>query len=315
MIKKLLKGDLNDVSKLPITEQDDIEIPDFPEGGITNAQMAAALTPDLDGFYLLGSVYLCTDNGEHGIKSHLYEFTSDGWVDVTPQFILKGASDPTDTTVGEIGQFYLNMSSSELFQCTAIVKEAEVYHYEWILRTGKYVIELSGESGTLTDAQFAQVINDSVCVEFSLDGRIFTYNQPGVNFVTYASTIFPTDTTSETKVLYINTSPDAVNYKSWTVKDITLTPSEEVIDIGNNQTTVDGVVVPVIDKADADAIYQKYTAGKEIVILWRPLSIDTYFSIVYATEISGYEIDCIIHGKVLKYSWTASTEGGITPAA
>lgn len=177
MIKRLLKGNLNDIAQVPITEQDDVEIVDFPEGGITNAQMAAALTAELDGFYSVGSVYICTDNGEYGIKSHLYEFTSNGWVDIT--------------------------------------------------------------------------------------------------------------------------MPPA--------------PQEEVIDVGEGQAMVDGTAYPLIDKGVADEIYTKYTSGKRIVLLWTLTGIKTYFSVVYATETAGYEIDCIVHGKVLKYCWTTATEGSITP--
>lgn len=235
MIKKLLKGDLDNIAQVPITEQDDVEIPDFPEGGITNAQMAAALTEELDGFYLLGSVYLCTDNGEHGIKSHLYEFTLDGWEDVTPQFILKGASDPTSTTVGEIGQFYLNISSSELFQCTAIVEEDDIYYYEWTLRKDKYIIELSGESGTLTDTQFAQVMDDSVVVEITLDGRIYHYIRDAVNYKEYSNTIYPTINTKSTKVITINTNEAEVDYKHWSVEE------QEVME--NPMTTAGDIIV------------------------------------------------------------------------
>lgn len=35
------------------------------------------------------------------------------------QEVLTGASDPTTSTVGEVGQFYLNTTTNALWQCTA----------------------------------------------------------------------------------------------------------------------------------------------------------------------------------------------------
>lgn len=86
-----------------------------------------------------------------------------------------------------------------------------------------------------------------------------------------------------------------------------------VIDIGAGQTTIDSIVYPTISKDDADEIYLKYVSGQPVILLWGTTGIATHISVIYASDISGYEIDCIIHGKVAQYSWTDSTTGNITP--
>lgn len=86
-----------------------------------------------------------------------------------------------------------------------------------------------------------------------------------------------------------------------------------VIDIGAGQTTIDTVVYPTISKTDADEIYLKYASGQPVILLWGTTGIATHISVIYASDINGYEIDCIIHGKVAQYNWTDSTTGNITP--
>lgn len=123
MIKKIKKGELSKIASGVITDQEDYEVTDFPVGGITNAQMAAALTAQQEGFYLIGSVYLCTDTGEKGIATHLYKFTGSGWEDVTPGLMLRASVDPDASTVAKVGQFYLNTSTQDLWQCFARTPE------------------------------------------------------------------------------------------------------------------------------------------------------------------------------------------------
>lgn len=87
---------------------------------------------------------------------------------------------------------------------------------------GKEQITLTGERGVLTDKQIAKVLNDAMNIEFVLGGRIFKYAENAGNYRTYTNVVYPTIETQEIKALYINTSPDAVNYKSWSVEDITI---------------------------------------------------------------------------------------------
>lgn len=86
MIKQLKTGEMQKLAAQPIQKEIDYEVTDKPEGGITNAQMQAALTTT-EGFYQVGSVYTCTDDGEY-TKKHLYKFNGAEallpWEDVTP---------------------------------------------------------------------------------------------------------------------------------------------------------------------------------------------------------------------------------------
>lgn len=45
--------------------------------------------------------------------------------------IIVGTSDPTSSTVGYVGQLYLNSESGANFQCKAIEEEGGVYTYVW----------------------------------------------------------------------------------------------------------------------------------------------------------------------------------------
>ena len=68
-----------------IQENDIYSLVDYPIGGITNAQMTAALTQAQDGFYQVNSVFMCLDSGTYA-QNHFYKFNINSWVDVTPEF-------------------------------------------------------------------------------------------------------------------------------------------------------------------------------------------------------------------------------------
>jgi hypothetical protein len=70
---------------------------DYPIGGITNLQMNNALTDAQEGFYQVGSVYMCTDDGTY-LKNHFYKFNELSWEDVTPEF----AGELKDLTLEEL---------------------------------------------------------------------------------------------------------------------------------------------------------------------------------------------------------------------
>ena len=72
-------------------------ITDYPIGGITNSQMNDALTDVQEGFYQVGSVYMCTDEGTY-LKNHFYKFNDLSWEDVTPEF----AGELKDVTLEEL---------------------------------------------------------------------------------------------------------------------------------------------------------------------------------------------------------------------
>lgn len=45
--------------------------------------------------------------------------------------LIVGTTDPTSSTVGYVGQLYLNSESGANFQCKAIEEEGGVYTYVW----------------------------------------------------------------------------------------------------------------------------------------------------------------------------------------
>ena len=57
-------------------------VTDYPIGGITNAQMAAALTPLYNALYQAGEVFICSDTGTY-VKGRAYKFTGTSWELVT----------------------------------------------------------------------------------------------------------------------------------------------------------------------------------------------------------------------------------------
>lgn len=270
----IVRGNANDVATNETISPDTIySLQDLQGISITNAQMTNALTKAQDGFFKRDEIRYCTDSGTYS-QGHFYKFTITG-------------TSPVDnvaswTDLGTLGG-----------------------------GAGKTLITLTGESGTLTDTQIAKVLDNSAVVEFKIGSNIYKYAENQGTFVTYTSVVYPTTSTQEIRALYIQIDDDAVNYKTWSLEVIS--PSNNIIDIGAGQTTIEGTVYPTISKTDADEIYLKYVSGQPITLLWGTTGIATHISVIYASDISGYEIDCIIHGKVAQYSWTDSTTGNITP--
>jgi hypothetical protein len=83
-IKQLVENKLSNIQA--VDENTLYSISDFPVGGITYAQMIEALTQE--GFYQVGSVYLCTEGNETYHTNHCYKFTLGeidyAWIDITP---------------------------------------------------------------------------------------------------------------------------------------------------------------------------------------------------------------------------------------
>ena len=83
-IKQLVENKLSNIQA--VDENTLYSISDFPIGGITSTQMIEALLKE--GFYQVGSVYLCTEGNEIYHTNHCYKFTFGeidyAWVDITP---------------------------------------------------------------------------------------------------------------------------------------------------------------------------------------------------------------------------------------
>ena len=79
-LNKIVRGSLSNVSQQTIAEDTFYEVQDMPIGGITNAQMVSALTQAQEGFYQVGSVYLCTDTVANQYTANtFYKFTGSAW--------------------------------------------------------------------------------------------------------------------------------------------------------------------------------------------------------------------------------------------
>ena len=76
--KGMVVGTLAQVSVQTIDPDKIYEVTDFPEGGITNAQMLGALTPAQNAFYRVGETFVCTDSGTYK-QGCIYKFTGISW--------------------------------------------------------------------------------------------------------------------------------------------------------------------------------------------------------------------------------------------
>lgn len=79
---ELIEGNIEQVAKEEINQDDLYSIKDYPIGGITNKQMINALKEEFKKFYPNNAVFTCVDNGEYN-KNHLYKFIDGKWEDIT----------------------------------------------------------------------------------------------------------------------------------------------------------------------------------------------------------------------------------------
>ena len=124
-VKDIKGGTLSQVSAQTIDNNTMYAVTDYPQGGITNAQMTAALTSAQLGWYKANDVYLCLDSGTY-TQNKFYKYTVTdnvaSWTECSAgggMAVLPGPTYPTTATVGQIGQFYLNTTTPKLFQCTS----------------------------------------------------------------------------------------------------------------------------------------------------------------------------------------------------
>ena len=79
---KIVIGTLAQVAQQTLDPDSLYQITDYPVGGITNAQMAQALTPTYNAFFMTGDVFVCSDTGTY-TKGRAYRFTGTAWELVT----------------------------------------------------------------------------------------------------------------------------------------------------------------------------------------------------------------------------------------
>ena len=79
---KIICGTLAQIALQTLDPNALYEIKDYPVGGITNAQMASALTPTYNAFFMTGDVFICVDSGTY-TKGSAYKFTGVSWELIT----------------------------------------------------------------------------------------------------------------------------------------------------------------------------------------------------------------------------------------
>lgn len=181
--KKIVNGTREKISQKTINYNTMYSFTNIKDGSLTGTEMTALLTPAYEGFIVKDSVYYCCESGGAYSEGHFYQFTITG-------------TSPVDnvaswTDLGTLGG-------------------------------GKTLITLTGESGTLTDSEIAKVLDNSAVVEFKIGNNIYKYAENQGTFVTYTSVVYPTTTTQEIRALYIQIDNEAVNYKTWSLEDITI---------------------------------------------------------------------------------------------
>lgn len=131
------EGDIDAIASQEILEGNIYNI-NIADGGITNAQMAKAIThPEL---FNEGDVYQCVDSGTY-IENHFYKFTGSDWKDTTLEWqypLLNGNGTPLSTTKGIVNQFYLDKSKNDIYVCTEIDTTSVPNTYTWELVTKLY---------------------------------------------------------------------------------------------------------------------------------------------------------------------------------
>lgn len=100
--------------------------------------------------------------------------------------------------------------------------EGKVFQAQIVGGYTRTVIELTGESGTLTDAEIALVESDSVDLVLVNDGQVFylSNKQSDLTYKTFMNIDAALDAGYEINAIYIQLNPEAVNYGAWSKEQI-----------------------------------------------------------------------------------------------
>lgn len=78
-LSEIVAGTLSQIKNETLDPNSLYKIDDYPLVGITNAQMAAALTQDFKIFFQTDDVFICIDSGTY-LKGRAYKYTGSTWV-------------------------------------------------------------------------------------------------------------------------------------------------------------------------------------------------------------------------------------------
>lgn len=152
-------------------------------------------------------------------------------------------------------------------------------------------IALTGTEGTLTNDEFAKVQANPSNVVFSLGGRKFIHNEDATNYVSYSNVVYPTTDTQEIKVIYVNTSSEAVNYKHWNVEDEEPSGAVEIDETSITKNS-DGEIQAegVIDQNTGNA-NKEWTGTRAEYDLIAVKDTNTFYNITDEQDSSGLVIE------------------------
>ena len=104
------------------------------------------------------------------------------------------------------------------------------------------MIETVGDSGTVSDEEIEQITDQTKNVILINDDEIYRLFEVGTNFFTFTNVNTESTTKVSYKSIYVNTSEEAVNYKSWTKEESVPEVTAEVLD-----SLIDGAGDIIVD--------------------------------------------------------------------
>lgn len=175
------------------------------------------------------------------------------------------------------------------------------------------IIELTGDSGTLTAEQIDLVNDTSKLVRIINDGKVFSLSNASTSltYKTFTNTDAAVGEVVSFEAIYVQLNPEAVNYGTWSKEEVFVGGANGlVLDIGQGQDSYLTYVIPKIEKADAITAYEAFSEGKHVSLLWTLLGSETYLNILSVDEINGtYSIDVLLHNQFhISYQWNSETE-------
>ena len=190
----------------------------------------------------------------------------------------------TNPTGGTAGQYLKKTASGE----------------EWAdveAGSSKVVITLTGESGTLTSEQIAQVLDDTAVLEIVCDGQVFRLSnkQSSLSYRTYINIDTALSSGTNVKAIYIQLNSSAANYGSCQKKTNQLV-AKQYLRSGNMAELRIGTtkVTPVIIKEVESPLPAEYV--KLSVVNGKLTKGDTRTSFVLPSNITDIDSFIYSHG-------------------
>lgn len=130
-----------------------------------------------------------------------------------------------------VGQTNANYTFGYIYQCVSDGEETPTYSWQRVdvqpsggsSSISKVEIATTGSSGTIQSSDLTKLLDNTLNTVIVNSGDVYVLYNKGVNFYTYLSINAQSTTSLSYKAIYVNVSPDAVNYGTFTKE--TITPS------------------------------------------------------------------------------------------